>query len=62
MQVKIILLALVVGFGPCVASAQTSDAEAEAVIHLLGVQKKRGHCQTGAGLWQRFGRVLEALR
>ncbi len=40
MQVKIILLALVVGFGPCVASAQTSDAEADAVINLLGVQKK----------------------
>ena len=40
MRVKISLLALVVGFGPWVASAQTSDAEAEAVIHLLGVQKK----------------------
>jgi hypothetical protein len=41
MQVKFIFLALLVSLaGPLVLSAQTSDAEAEAVINLLGVQKK----------------------
>jgi hypothetical protein len=40
MNVKISLLLLVAGIGPWVASAQTSDAEAEAVVNLLGVQKK----------------------
>ncbi|HXB94690.1 MAG TPA: hypothetical protein VNU70_06015 [Puia sp.] len=40
MRVKISLLALVASLGPWVASAQTSDAEAEAVVNLLGVQKK----------------------
>jgi hypothetical protein len=40
MRLKITLLALVAGFGPWVASAQTSDAEADAIINLLGVQKK----------------------
>ena len=40
MQVKLGLLALIIALGPWVASAQTSDAEADAVINLLGVQKK----------------------
>lgn len=40
MQVKFGLLALMSVIGPLVLSAQTSDAEADAVINLLGVQKK----------------------
>ena len=40
MQVKFGLLTLLAVVGPLILSAQTSDAEAEAVVNLLGVQKR----------------------
>ena len=40
MQVKFGLLALLCVLGPLTLFAQTSDAEADAVINLLGVQKR----------------------
>jgi hypothetical protein len=40
MSVKISLLVFLITIGPRVVSAQTSDAEAIAVVNLLGVQKR----------------------
>ena len=45
MKVKITLLAAAILMGLTSLKAQTSDAEAEAIVNLLGVQKKEaiGH-------------------
>jgi len=40
MKSKIFLIAIMVSCAAFVAKAQTSDAEAEAIVNLLGVQKK----------------------
>src|SRR5437762_578362 len=40
MKLKILLLAVFFIDGACTAWSQTSDAEAEALINLLGVQKR----------------------
>ena len=40
MQVKVSLLVVLFAVGPLVLSAQTTDAEADAVANLLGVQKR----------------------
>ena len=40
MQLKISLLVIAIAVGPILCIGQTSDAEADAVINLLGVQKR----------------------
>ena len=56
--IPFVILSMIISF---TVSAQTSDAEAEAMANLLGVQKKRSCFKTGHSEREGLSYVLEIV-